>query len=70
MILNRYLFMLKIAIQGMLYYLLYISIQIATDRASILGIPFFLLILAIITIAVLMVWSSYRMSKKPHQDTI
>ena len=67
-ILNRYLFVLKMVIQGLLIYLLYISIQIALDRASSLGVPFFLLILAILTIAILMLWSSYRISKMPSQD--
>jgi len=67
-ILNRYLFGMKMVIQGMLYYLLYISIQIAFDRASTLGAPFFLLILAILIIAMLMLWSSYRISKKPSQS--
>jgi len=67
-ILNRYLFMLKMVIQGLLIYLLYISIQIAFARASNLGVPFFILILAILTIAILMLWSSYRITKMSSQD--
>lgn len=67
-ILNRYLFVLKMVIQGLLIYLLYISIQIALDRASNLGVPFFILILAVLTIAMLMLWSSYRITKMPSQN--
>ena len=67
-IFNRYLFMLKMAIQGLAIYLLYISIQIALDRASNLGAPFFILVLAIFTITILMLWSSYRITQKPSQD--
>ena len=67
-ILNRYLFVMKMVIQGLLIYLLYISIQLALGLASNLGVPFFVLILAVLTIAGLMLWSSYRISKMPSHD--
>ena len=67
-LLNRYLFMLKIVIQSLVIYLLYISIQIAFTRANNLGVPFFFLILAILAIVILVLWNSYRIAKKPHQD--
>jgi len=66
-ILNRYLFVMKMVIQGLLIYLLYISMQIALERASNLGVPFFILIMAVLTIAILMLWSSYRITKIPSQ---
>lgn len=68
LVLNRYLFVLKMVIQGLVLYLLYISIQIALDLASNLGVLFFVLILAVLTIAFLMLWSSYRITRIPSQD--
>lgn len=68
LVLNRYLFVLKMVIEGLVLYLLYISIQIALDLASNLGVLFFVLILAVLTIAFLMLWSSYRITRIPSQD--
>ena len=57
-VLNRSLFIMKVLIEGLSTYLLYISIEIALGRASNLGIPFTILVLAIFTITGLMVWRS------------
>ena len=63
--LNRYLFLLKIAVQGLTAYLLYIIIEIAWERAQSLGVMFFLFILAILVIAGLMVWKAFQITKTP-----
>lgn len=63
--LNRYLFLLKIAVQGLTAYLLYIIIEIAWERAQSLGVMFFLFILAILVIAGLMVWKAFQITGTP-----
>ncbi|MFC2073105.1 DUF1648 domain-containing protein [Chloroflexota bacterium] len=59
-VLNRCLFIMKVLVQSLSTYLLYISIEIALGRASNLGTLFALLILAIFTITGLMVWRSLQ----------
>ena len=63
--LNRYLFLLKIVTQGLFTYLLYITIEIAWERAHSLGVLFFLFILAILAVAGLMVWKAFQITKTP-----
>lgn len=65
--LNRYLFLLKIIMQGLFIYILYITIEIAGERADSLGSPFFFFILAILAVAGLMVWRTLRITKTPNQ---
>ncbi len=61
--LNRYLLLLKIVTQGLFTYILYITIEIAWERADSLGVLFFLFILAILTVAGLMVWKAFQITK-------
>ena len=63
--LNRYLFLLKIAMQGLFTYILYIMIEIAWERADSLGVLFFLFILVILAVAGLMVWTAFQITKTP-----
>lgn len=64
-VLNRYLFIMKVLAEGLTAYILYIAIEIALERASNLGAPFALLILAVLAIAGLMVWSSFQITREP-----
>jgi len=61
--LNRYLFLLKIIIQGLTAYILYITIEMAWERADSLGSLFFLFILAILVVAGLMVWRTLQIAR-------
>ncbi len=63
--LNRYLFLLKIFMQGLFAYILYITIEIAEERADRLGSLFFLFILGILAVAGLMVWKAFRITRPP-----
>ena len=63
--LNRYLFLLKIVMQGLFTYILYITIEIAWERADSLGVLFLLFILAILTVAGLMVWKAFQIARPP-----
>ena len=59
-VLNRYLFLLKIIIQGLTAYIIYITIEMAQERADSLGSPFSLFILAILAVVGLMVWKAFQ----------
>jgi len=63
--LNRYLFLMKILGQGLTTYLLYITIEVAWERASSLGALFLLFMLGILAVAVLMVWKALRLTRTP-----
>lgn len=63
--LNRYLFLLKIVMQGLFTYILYIMIEIALERAHSLGVLFFLFILALLAVVALMVWKAFQITKTP-----
>jgi len=68
-ILNRYLFILKVLIQGLMLYLLYISIEIALERMSnIGGTGFTLIMVAILAVAFLMAWKVFRISRRSQPD--
>jgi len=58
--LNRYLFLLKIIIQGLTAYIVYITIEMAWERADSLGSLFFLFILAILAVVGLMLWKAFQ----------
>ena len=60
--LNRYLFLLKIVMQGLFTYILYITIEIAWERADSLGVLFFLFILSVLAVAGLMVWKAFQIA--------
>lgn len=65
-VLNRYLFVRKVLIQGMMLYLLYVSIEIALERTNnIDGTVFPLITLAILVVVSLMVWKLVRIAGKP-----
>ena len=64
--LNRSLFALKILIQGLLAYSLYITIEVALFRATSLGVPWFLFMVAILMLAGYMVWESFRITSNPN----
>ena len=62
--LNRYLFILKVLVEGLSVYLLYRVIEVVLGRANNLGVPFTLLIAAAIpAIAGLVVWKSFRITR-------
>lgn len=63
--LNRYLFLLKIVMQGLFTYILHIMIEIAWERADSLGALFFLFTLAILAVAGLMVWKAFQIARPP-----
>lgn len=68
-ILNRYLFVLKILIIGLMLYLLYATIEVALERTSSIGGTVFTLItLAILVVVSLMVWRTFRITRKPKLD--
>ncbi len=58
---NRCLFLLKLVIQGLAAYGTYITLEIARERASGLGTPWFLFTIAVLTLAGLMLWKSFRL---------
>ncbi|MDD4875946.1 MAG: DUF1648 domain-containing protein [Dehalococcoidales bacterium] len=62
-IMNRYLFALKITIQGLTGYIIYITIEIAWERTTDLGALFYVFILAIFATIGLMLWQILRISK-------
>jgi len=62
-VLNRYLFLLKIITQGLTAYIVYITIEMAQERADSLGTPFFLFILAILAVAGLMAWKAFKITR-------
>ena len=62
--LNRYLFLLKIIIQGLTAYIIYITIEMARERADSLGTLFFLFILAILAVVGLMVWKAFQATRQ------
>ena len=65
-VLNRYLFVIKVLIQGMMLYLLYVSIEIVLERTNnIDGTVFPLITLAILVVVSLMVWKLIRIAGKP-----
>jgi len=64
---NRYLFLMKILIQGLTTYIIYITVKMAQERADNLGTPFFFFILAILAVTGLMVWRTLRITKTPSQ---
>jgi len=65
--LNRCLFLMKALLQGMITYLLYNTIEVAFERADGLGVPFFLILTALLGLAGAMVWNSFRISRIPRQ---
>lgn len=60
--LNRSLFTLKLLIQGLLAYSVYITIEVARNRASGLGIPWFVFLAAILALVGYMLWKSFRIT--------
>ena len=65
--LNRYLFLLKILMQGLFAYILYITIEIVWERADSLGSIFSLFILGIFAVAGLMLWKAFRLPESPNR---
>ena len=65
--LNRYLFLLKIVMQGLSTYHLYIIIEIAWGREHSLGSLYFFFILATLTVAGLLVWKAFQITGTPEQ---
>lgn len=65
--LNRCLFLLKVIIQGLTIYLVYITIELAWGRVNSLGQGFFLFIAAIIGVAGFMVWKAFHLTRIPSQ---
>ena len=63
--LNRYLFLLKILMQGLFAYILYITIEIVWERADSLGSIFFLFIMGIFAVAGLMLWKAFQITRTP-----
>ena len=68
-VLNRYLFLLKIVMQGLFTYIIYITIEMAWERADSLGSLFFLFILAILAVAGLMVWKALQITRPRKPDS-
>jgi len=66
-ILNRCLLLLKILMQGLLGYIVYITIEIALGRAASLGAAFFLLMLGIAAVVGLMLWQALRLTRTPRR---
>ena len=68
-ILNRYLFLLKVLLQSLMLYLLYVSVEIALEKISNIGVaPFTILILAILVVVGLMVWRAFKIARMPKLD--
>jgi uncharacterized membrane protein len=63
--LNRCLFVMKLFLQGLVLYLVYVTIEVAHGRAAGLGFPFYLFLAAIIGVVVFMVWQSLRRTATP-----
>ena len=69
-ILNRYLFVLKVLIQSLILYLLYASIEVALEKTSnIDGIVFTFILLAIFVVISLMLWRTLKIVRTPKLDT-
>jgi len=66
--LNRCLFLLKILIQSLTVYGVYITIEIALAKATGLGTPFLLFIGTIIALASFMIWQSFRITSTHGSD--
>ena len=64
-VLNRYLFLLKIIIQGLTAYILYITIEMAWERTDSLGALFFFFILSIFVVVGLMLWKTFQITRIP-----
>ena len=64
---NRVLFLLKTLMQGLNAYGAYITIEVALGRASNLGALWFLILIAILTVAGFMVWKSFSLTR-PHRQ--
>ena len=60
--LNRCLFALKVVVQGLMVYTIYITIEIALGRAEGLGDYWLLFIMAILAVVAVMVWRSFRIA--------
>jgi uncharacterized membrane protein len=58
--LNRCLFVMKTFFQSLCIYLVYVTIEVAHGRATGLGFPFYLILVAIIGVAIFMLWQSLR----------
>ena len=68
-ILNRYLFVLKVVIQSLMLYLLYASIEVALEKTSSIGGTIFsLFTLAILVVVSLIVWKLIRITKTPEPN--
>jgi uncharacterized membrane protein len=67
---NRCLFLLKLVIQGLAAYGIYIIIEIAQGNASGLGTPWFLFAIAVLTLAGLMLWKSFRLYRTARRALI
>jgi len=67
---NRCLFLLKVLIQGLAAYGTYITIEIAQGNASGLGAPWFLFTIAVLVLAGLMVWKSFRLYRTARRALI
>jgi hypothetical protein len=66
----RCLFAMKLIIQGLATYGIYITIEIACERAATLGTAWFLFIVAIVALAGFILWKALRMSRsaRPGQE--
>ncbi|MDP6142466.1 MAG: DUF1648 domain-containing protein [Dehalococcoidales bacterium] len=63
--LNRSLFTLKVVTQGLVAYLLFMSIEVAQGKASDLGQWWLMFLLAILMIIGYLLWKSYRLTAGP-----
>ena len=63
--LNRSLFALKVVTQGLVAYLLFMSIEVAQGKASDLGQWWLMFLLAILMIIGYLLWKSYRLTAGP-----
>jgi uncharacterized membrane protein len=63
--LNRCLFVMKLFLQGLALYLVYVTIEVAHGRVAGLGFPFYLILAAIIGVVIFMVWQSLRRTAVP-----
>jgi len=61
--LNRYLFLLKVLMQGLFAYIVYITVEIAEERADSLGGPFSIVMLAILIVVGLMLWQAFQIAR-------
>jgi hypothetical protein len=51
---------MKTFFQSLCIYLVYVTIEVAHGRATGLGFPFYLILVAIIGVAIFMLWQSLR----------